>query len=140
MSFTPKYIHLEGYVRDDWSCDGRWETQKMSWFLVLVIFFVAYHEYITFILILLIIIIIIIMSCRQHGYPWPSLATLPYHSSLLACPQGYIPYHHRATVCRFEQVALLLLGHVRGSIREHHLWAHHCFSSSVLHIWFVWLG
>ena len=26
-------------------------------------------------------IIIIIMSCRQHGYPWPSLATSPNHSS-----------------------------------------------------------
>ena len=26
-------------------------------------------------------IIIIMMSCRQHGYPWPSLATSPYHSS-----------------------------------------------------------
>ena len=26
-------------------------------------------------------IIIIIISCWQHGYPWPSLATPPYHSS-----------------------------------------------------------
>ena len=34
-----------------------------------------------------------IMSC---GYPWPSLATSPYRSSLLAGPQGYIPYPHRA--------------------------------------------
>ena len=33
---------------------------------------------------------IIIMSCRQHGYPWPSLATSPYHSSPLAGLQGYI--------------------------------------------------
>ena len=38
------------------------------------------------------IIIIIIMSRWQHGYPWPSLATPPYRSSLLACLQGYIPY------------------------------------------------
>ena len=27
------------------------------------------------------IIIIIIISCWQHGYPWPSLATPPYRSS-----------------------------------------------------------
>ena len=26
-------------------------------------------------------IIIIIISCWQHGYPWPSLATPPYRSS-----------------------------------------------------------
>ena len=38
---------------------------------------------------------IIIMSCHQHGYPWPSLATPPYHPSLLAGPPGYIPYLHR---------------------------------------------
>ena len=43
--------------------------------------------------------IIIIMSCRQHRYPWPSLATTPYHSSLLAGLQGYIPYPHIAAVC-----------------------------------------
>ena len=28
-----------------------------------------------------VIIIIIIISCWQHGYPWPSLATPPYRSS-----------------------------------------------------------
>ena len=49
-----------------------------------------------------IIIIIIIMSCRQHGYPWPSLATSPHRSSPLAGLQGYIPYPHRADVCMFE--------------------------------------
>ena len=46
----------------------------------------------------ILIIIIIIMSCRQHGYPWPSLATPPYRSSLLAGPQGYTPYPHKAVV------------------------------------------
>ena len=84
-----------------------------------------------------IIIIIIILSCHQHGYPWPSLATPPYCSSLLAGPLAYIPYLHRAAVCRFEPVSLPLLGRVRGSIGEHHLWAHPCFSSCVLHVWFV---
>ena len=77
------------------------------------------------------------MSCRQHGYPLPSLATPPYCSSLLAGPQGYIPYPHRAAVCRFALVALLLLDHVRGSIGEHHLWALPCLSNNVLHVWFV---
>ena len=56
---------------------------------------------------------IIILSCHQHGYPWPSLATPPNHSSLLAGPQGYILYPHRAAVCRSELVTLFLLGHVR---------------------------
>ena len=42
------------------------------------------------------------MSCRQHGYPWPSLATSPYRSSPLAGLQGYIPYSHRGAVCIFE--------------------------------------
>ena len=61
----------------------------------------------------------IILSCHQHGYPRPSLATPPYRSSLLAGPQGYIPYPHIAAVYSFELVALLLLGHVRGPIGEH---------------------
>ena len=85
------------------------------------------------------IYIIIIMSCCQHGYPWPSLATPPYRSLLLAVPQGYILYPHTAAVYRFELVVLLLLSHVLGSIGEHHLWARPCFSSSVLHVWFVLL-
>ena len=33
------------------------------------------------IIMIIIIIIIIIISCWQHGYPWPSLATPPYRSS-----------------------------------------------------------
>ena len=52
--------------------------------------------------------------------------------------QGYIPYPHRAALCRFELVVLLLLGHFMGSIGVHHLWARPCFSSSVLHVWFVY--
>ena len=81
-------------------------------------------------------IIIIIMSCRQHGYPWPSLAT-SYHSSPLAGLLGYIPYPHTAAVCMFELVVLLLLGHMRGSIGVHYWWVRPCFSSSVLRVWFV---
>ena len=77
------------------------------------------------------IYIIIIMSCRQHGYPWPSLVTPPNHSSLLAGLQGYIPYPHIAAVCTFELVVLLLLGYMRGSIGVHHWWVRPCFSSSI---------
>ena len=57
--------------------------------------------------------IIIILSCH-HGYPWPSLSTPPNRSSLSAGPRGYTPYPHGAAVCRFELVALLLLGMCRG--------------------------
>ena len=67
------------------------------------------------------IYIYVIMSCRQHRYPWLSLATPTYRSSLLAGPRGYIPYPHRAAICRFELAALLLFGHVSGSIGEHRL-------------------
>ena len=70
-----------------------------------------------------IIIIIIIMSCRQHGYHWPSLATSPYHSSPPAGLQGYILCPHIVAVCKFELVVLLLYGHMWGSIGVHHLWA-----------------
>ena len=91
------------------------------------------------------IIIIIIMSCRQHRYPWPSLATSPYHSSLLAGLQGYIPYPHMAAVCMFELVVLLLLGHMRGSIGVHHWWVRPCFCSSEIGLFWhlnciIWNG
>ena len=69
-------------------------------------------------IILIIIIIITIMSCRYHGYPWPSLATSPYRSSLLAGLQGYIPYPHIAAECMFELVVLLLPGHMWGVHRS----------------------
>ena len=48
-----------------------------------------------------------------------------------------VPYPHLAAECMFELVVLLLPGHMWGSIGVHHLWACPCFSSSVLHIWFV---
>ena len=60
----------------------------------------------------LFIIIITIMSYHQHGYPWPSVTTSPYHSSPLAGLQGCIPYPHRAAVCMFMLVILLLLSHI----------------------------
>ena len=62
--------------------------------------------------------IIIILSCHLHGYLWTSLTTPPYRSLLPADPQGYSLYLHRAAVCRFELVALLLLGYVKGVYRS----------------------
>ena len=73
----------------------------------------------------------IIMSRHKLGYSWPSLATPPYRTLLSTDPQGYIPYWHRAAVCRFELVVLLLLVHVRGSTGVHHLWARPYFFSSL---------
>ena len=55
------------------------------------------------------------MARHEHGYPRPSLATPSYHPLLPVGLQGYIPYRHRAAVCRFELVVLPLLGHVKGS-------------------------
>ena len=83
---------------------------------------------------------VIIMSCRSHGYPWPSIVTSPSHSSPLVGLQGHISYPHIAAECMFELVVLLLPGHMWGSIGVHHLWARLCFSSSDLHVWFVKLG
>ena len=76
-------------------------------------------------------IYIIITSRRQHGYPWPSLATSPYHSSPPAGLQRYILCPHIVAVCRFVLVVLLLHTHMWGSTGVHRLWARPCFSSSV---------
>ena len=86
---------------------------------------------------ILIEIIIIIMSRRLRGYPWPSLAISPYHSSPPAGLQGYIPCPHIAAVCKFVLVVPLLHIHEWGSTGVHRLWARPCFSSSVLRVWFV---
>ena len=84
-----------------------------------------------------IIIIIIIMSCRQHGYPWPSLATSPNLSSPPAGLLDNIPRPHIAAECKFGLVVLLLLGYMLGSIGVRHLRARPCFSSSVRRVWLV---
>ena len=79
------------------------------------------------------------MSHRQRGYPWPSLAISPYHSSPPAGLQGYIMCPHIVAVCKFVLVVLLLHIHMWGSTGVHRLWARPCFSSSVPRVWFVWL-
>ena len=70
---------------------------------------------------------IIITSRHQHGYPWPPLTSSLHCILLLAGPQGYIPYWHRAAVCRFLLFVLPLLVHVKGSTGVHYL-----MSSSLL--------
>ena len=54
----------------------------------------------------------IIMSRRQRGYPWPSLAISPYHSSPPAGLQSYILCPHIVAVCKFVLVVLLLHIHM----------------------------
>ena len=44
---------------------------------------------------------IIITSRQQHRYPWSSLATPPCRPLLPAGLQDYIPYRHKAAICRF---------------------------------------
>ena len=80
------------------------------------------------IIIIIIIIIINIILCRQHGYPWPSLATPPYHSSFLAGLQGYIPYPHKAAACMFELAVQLLLGQYVGVYRSTSLMSSYNFN------------
>ena len=67
--------------------------------------------------------------------------TLSRHFSLSFIAQAglldNIPYPNIVAECMFVLVVLLLLGHVWGSTRVHHLWVRPCFSSSVLHVWFV---
>ena len=70
-------------------------------------------------------------SCRATSTDTrdPLSPLLPYRSSP---PAGLL-----LAVCMFELVVLFFLGHMWGSIGVHHLWAGPCFSSSVLHVWFV---
>ena len=67
----------------------------------------------------------------------PRSPPTPYLSLLLADPQGYIKYRHRAAVCRFELDVLPLLVNVKGSTGVHHLRGRPYFSSSVLQVWIV---
>ena len=86
----------------------------------------------------------LILTCHQHGYPWPFLATSPNRSSLPACPLGYTPYLHRAAECGFELAALLLLGYVNGvprstSLRSSSLLLQQCPACLVHLTWIVFL-
>ena len=48
------------------------------------------------------------MSRHLHGYPWFSPTSRLYRPLLLAGPQGHISYRHRAVVCRFYLVIMIL--------------------------------
>ena len=66
--------------------------------------------------------------------------TLSHHFSQSFIASGWSSGQHpvpSAAECMFKLFVLLLPGHMRGSIRVPHLWARPCFSSSVLHVWFV---
>ena len=63
----------------------------------------------------------IIMNRHRHHVTLSSLATPPYRPLLSAHPQGYIPYQHRAAVCRFLLDCLPLLVHLKGSTGVHRL-------------------
>ena len=78
-------------------------------------------------------------SCHtiSTDLPDPISQPPPYRPLLLASLQVYIPYLHRAAVCRFELVVLSLFVNVKGSTGVHHLWVPPYFSSGVLHVWFI---
>ena len=61
----------------------------------------------------------------------------PYRSSPQAGLPDNIPYPHIVAECMFVLAVLLLPGNVCGSTRVHHFLVRPCFSSSVLHVWFV---
>ena len=84
-----------------------------SCYICMYIWFTQYYNYYR-----TEVIIIIIMSRHQHGYPWPSLAISPYHSSPPAGLQGYILCPHIVAVCKFVLVVLLLHIHMWGSHRS----------------------
>ena len=86
----------------------------------IVVFLNSLNSYIS----LLVREVTIIMSCCQHGHRRPSLVTPLYRSSLLAGPQGYIQYPHRAVVCKFEMVTLLV--HRRTSLMSSSLLLQQC--------------
>ena len=83
------------------------------------------------------IYIIIIMSLCEHESSWPSLTTRLYRPLLPGGLPGYILYQRRAVICRFLQVVLPLLVHVKGSTELCYLWVRPYFSNSVPHVWFI---
>ena len=82
--------------------------------------------------------IIIIMSCREHGFPWLSLAIRLYRPSHSAGPLEYILCLYRAVEESFLADVQYLLVRMKVSTGERRLWARSYFSRSVLHALFVW--
>ena len=55
---------------------------------------------------------------KSMDIPDPLSPLLPIVHHFWQVLKGHIPFPHRAGVCRFELVALLLFGHVRGHRRQ----------------------
>ena len=135
------YIYICMYVYVYICADGAtwlwWCMCICMYIYMCVCMYVYMHVYIYIYIHVCIIYIIIIMSRRLRGYPWPSLAISPYHSSPPAGLQDYNPCPHIAAVCKFVLVVPHLHIHEWGSTGVHRLWARPCFSSSVPRVWFV---
>ena len=77
---------------------------------------------------------------HHHAMPLARISlTLSCHFSPLFIASSRSSWLHPVSSHMFELVVLLLPGHMWGSIRVHHLWAHPCFFSCVLHVWFILL-
>ena len=63
--------------------------------------------------------------------------TLSRHSSLSFIALGRSSGQH--PVSSHSCWMYVRAGHVWGSIRVHLLWVRHCFSSSVLHVWYIYI-
>ena len=80
-------------------------------------------------------------SCQSINTDFPDPLSSPF--PFVRCYWHVIratslPYRHRVAVSWFELVVLPLLSHWKGSTEVYHLWARPYFSSSVLHVWFVY--
>ena len=85
------------------------------------------------------------MYIYHHHHPHVALVarislTLSRHFSLSFIASGRSSGLHpisSQSCCMYARAGHPAFAHMWGSIGVHHLWAHPCFSSSVLHVWFV---
>ena len=80
-----------------------------------------------------------IMSCHEHRFPWLSLSICLYRPSHSAGPLDNILCLYRAIIDRLQPDVQHLYVHVKESTEERRLLARPYFSSSVLHVSFVWV-
>ena len=80
------------------------------------------------------------LSCRAGSMSFPlSFSIHLYRPSHSTSSLDYILYLYRAVVDRFKSDIQLLLNRVKEFTGERRLWVRPYFSSSVLHVLFVWL-
>ena len=140
-----------------WKSSWRWNKTRMKyyisksklsvWFIQLSIYFYHTVRFTTnlsfqYIYIYIYIYTYISSSCHDTStdIPDPLSPLLPIAHRIWQVLRATFRIPTELLYVGSKLVALLLLSHVRGSIGEYHLWARPCFSSSVLHVWFVWLG